>query len=190
MSIGRFSNVHSIVDNIIEQVVNKKWICIDATVGNGNDALKIIKKLSLEGKFYGFDIQKEAINNTIKLLKHNGLFGDNVQLIQDNHMKFSKYVNSKIDFFIMNLGYLPGGDKSITTNWKSTLKFVSEASSYLNIGGIGIIVFYPGHKEGLEELINITSFLCNLDQKTFNVFNTSFINQKNNPPQLIVIERI
>lgn len=190
MSIGNFANVHSFVDIIIEKVIKEDWICIDATLGNGNDTLKIANKISPEGKLYGFDIQKLAINNTADLLELNGLNRDNIHLIHDDHVNFNKYVKSKIDFFIMNLGYLPGGNKNITTNRKTTLEFVNRVVDYMNTGGIGIIVFYPGHVEGREELIEITGFLSILNQKSFNIFKINFINQKNNPPQLIVIERI
>lgn len=190
MAIGKFSNVHTIVDDIIETIIEDDWICVDATVGNGLDACKIVEKVKDKGIFYGFDIQKRALENTKELFESLEYEGNNIFLFEDNHENIRKYVKSNIDFFIMNLGYLPGGDKNITTKWKSTISFIKNALEIININGIGIIVFYPGHKEGYDELLYVSEYLSELDQKSFNVLKYEFINQKNNPPQLVVIERI
>ena len=56
-----------------------------------------------------------------------------------------------IDAAIYNLGFLPGGDKGITTMTNSTLKSVESVLNLLNSGGILIIAVYVGHEEGAKE---------------------------------------
>lgn len=185
---GRFSNVHSIVNWIIENIVEEHWICVDATVGNGNDFLKILNKLN-NGFLYGFDVQEIAINTTKSLLESENS-KSNYKLILDSHENVKSHIFENIDFFIMNLGYLPGGDKNITTTKNSTKSFLENAIDILNINGIGVVVFYPGHEMGKDEFIYINEYLSRLDQKLYNILKFDFINQRNNPPQLIVIERI
>ena len=50
-----------LVKLIMERVIQENDLCIDATLGNGNDALYMYK---LGGRVSGFDIQDEAIKNS------------------------------------------------------------------------------------------------------------------------------
>ena len=125
-----------------------------------------------------------------QFLSLKNLRNKNYHLICDSHENVREYVKETIDFFILNLGYLPGGDKSITTDYNSVSKFLKNIKYITNEGGVGIIVFYPGHESGKIELDNISEILTNYDQKCYNILEIKFINQKNNPPQIILIERI
>lgn len=51
------------------------------------------------------------------------------------------------------------------------------------------MVFYPGHKSGLEEANIIGEYLKDLNQKEFDVLKYEFINQVNNPHFLIAIKK-
>lgn len=189
MSKGKISNVHSIVDIIIDNHLKDNSICIDATLGNGKDAVKIYDKLGDKGFLYAFDIQSNAIHNSTLLFEKKYGRVSNISFIKDSHSNIREYINDTIDFFIMNLGYLPGGDKDITTTSKTCIEFLDFSINNLNSGGIGIIVFYPGHTPGLEELENITIYLSKFDQRLYNIVNIKFLNQKSSPPQLAIIER-
>lgn len=90
-------------------------IALDATVGKGNDTLKLLKAVGDEGFVYGFDVQKDALNTAEELLKDF----KNYKLILDSHENIDKI--EKFDLVIYNLGYLPGSDKKITTLKDSTL---------------------------------------------------------------------
>ncbi len=54
-----------VIDYLCGNVLESDTV-VDATVGNGNDTLLLARLASF---VYGFDIQKEAINNTDSLLK-------------------------------------------------------------------------------------------------------------------------
>lgn len=141
---------------ICNSFIKKGDITVDATCGNGNDTLMLSK---LSKKVFSFDIQKQAINKTEKLLKKNNV--NNVTLINDTHEKIDTYLKDykgKISLVMYNLGYLPSGDKKITTNHKSTLNSVKKSFKILNKKGIILITCYP-HEEGKKESREILSYL-------------------------------
>lgn len=189
MKYDRINNTLSIAKDIINHIIKEGNIAIDATIGNGYDTVDLARLVGVRGKVYGFDIQKIAIENTKKLLKQNNLLKDNVILINDSHENIDKYIKEPVDLVIYNLGYLPKGDKNIITSPKSTVISVSKSLELLKENGIIIIVSYIGHRGGLEEKNVLEERLKHLDQRKFNVLKSKFINQKNFPPILYVIEK-
>jgi predicted methyltransferase len=183
-----FRNAVKIAHNIAFQKVQEGDIAVDATVGNGNDTVLLAKLVGKTGKVYGFDIQDIAIKNTEEKLLSLGVL-DRVKLIKDNHDKLDMFIKEKIDFVMFNLGYLPGGDHSIITTPQSTIKAVEKAISKLNSKGMIILVVYTGHEGGKEEKDSIERYVRELDQKKYTVLKYSFLNQINNPPMIIAIEK-
>ncbi len=169
---------------IIKDKVSSNEICVDMTIGNGNDTLFMAKI----AKFvYGFDIQQKAIDNTSKLLNENNL--SNFQLFLSSHENVDKLIKEKVKAFIFNLGYLPTGDKSITTNYESTINAINNALNILDIKGVIVIVVYTGHESGKIEEEKLNEYIKTLSQKQYDVVSYRFLNQINNPPYCIVIER-
>jgi len=169
---------------LIQNYCSKDKVAIDATCGNGNDSLFLAQNC----KFVTcFDIQKLAIENTTNLLKENGL--DNFKCICDNNANLKNYINDKVDIIVYNLGYLPTGDKSITTDCKNTLDSLKNALTILNKDGIISILMYWGHNKGKEEREAILEFVKGLDKKDYHVGYMSFPNQDNTPPEIILITR-
>lgn len=164
-------------------------IIVDMTLGNGNDAFKLLTKYP-DAFLFGFDIQENAINNSKKYLSKEHSKA-RYKLILDDHMNVGKYLNSKVDLVIYNLGYLPGGDKSIKTSSISTITSLNTIlKEFLNKNGLVFITAYTGHAGGEKEYSDLIEFINGLDQKQFNAMNFNFINQKNHPPKLIAIERL
>ena len=97
-------------------------VAVDFTMGNGNDTLKLCKKTGENGKVFAFDIQKTALEETEKKLTENGFF--NAKLILASHADMDKFVSAPVSCVIFNLGYLPGGDHSICTHFKSSIKAI------------------------------------------------------------------
>ncbi len=151
---------------------------IDATYGNGNDTVLLSERSNI---VYSFDIQKEAIekNNNIK----------NVIYINDDHKNIAKYVDRTVDLVVFNLGYLPGGDKSITTTKDSTIEAIKVSMNLLNDNGKIIITSYSAHKGGEEEQIALIDFINKVDQSSFDTFLFSHQNGKNSPAKLMIIEK-
>ncbi|MBQ7160814.1 MAG: hypothetical protein IJR90_03810 [Clostridia bacterium] len=122
----------------------------DFTMGNGHDTLWLCRAVGEKGHVWAFDIQKQAVNSTRALLESE-LGYVNYDLILASHADAGKYVAGKIKAGVFNLGYLPGGDKSITTLRSSTLPAVRGAVEMLAPDGIVLIAVYPGHEEGKLE---------------------------------------
>lgn len=150
---------------------------VDFTMGNGHDTAYLCS-LVPDGKVYAFDIQKEAIKNTRKLLTEKGY--NNAELILDSHANIAKYVSSfKCGMF--NLGYRPGGNKSVTTLTESTLKAVTDGINLMQKGGVLVISVYPGHAEGEKEGRELYSLLSSYDKIYYSVIQYKMINSPTSP---------
>lgn len=184
------TSIHPLVDRWLEQHLKEGMRAIDATLGNGNDAFKIAQKIGESGVLYGFDIQEEALKNSQKRLDEIPKeMRPQLALYQMSHANFKEKISELVDLIIYNLGYLPRGDKSITTVAPETLKSIEAGLELLSPNGLMLISIYHGHEAGRAEKEAVTEYLSHLDQRKFTVKREQFINQKNNPPFLYIIER-
>lgn len=181
-------NTHFLTRYYMNNHVKEGHVVLDCTVGNGNDTILLSELVGNCGRVYGFDIQLKAINNTRELLKSQGL-DSRVHLINDDHENIDLYINEDLDFIIYNLGYLPGGDKSIKTNSITTINSLNKSLRLMRENAILLITVYTGHEGGLEEKKAIENLLSSLNQKEFNVIKHEFINQINYPPILYGVEK-
>lgn len=179
-----YYNFKQMQDRLLESL-RDDLICVDATIGNGHDTLKFLKKFK-NGFVYGFDIQEIAIKNTEKLLQENDF--SNYKLILDGHENIDNYVK-KADLIMFNTGYLPKSDKKIKTNKETTLKALEKSISILNNNGIIFFVQYIGHEGSFEEAQVVDEFFKSLNQKNYRVIKTQFFNQINNPPIIYIGEK-
>ncbi len=125
-------------------------VAVDFTMGNGHDTLWLSRQMGENGRVYAFDIQEQAIQSTKALLEKENA-PQNYTLIHDSHANVKDYVKEKICVGMFNLGFLPGGDKSITTLRESTKAAVMAALELLDADGGLLIAVYPGHEEGTLE---------------------------------------
>lgn len=175
---------------IIKKVVHEGDYAIDATLGNGHDTQLLAELAGSQGKVYGFDIQKQAIESSKEKLLAADLL-EQVELIHAGHEKMEQYIpeDKKVSAVMFNLGYLPKGDKNIVTKAETTVKAINQALSLLKKGGVVSIMVYYGHpgtngeKEAVDELVR------GLSQKEFDTLSYKFVNQINNPPYLYIIEK-
>lgn len=187
MLIGIIQYAHQ----LLEQSIKNGETVVDATCGNGNDTLFLSKLIGDEGHVYAFDVQAQAIENTKTKLTENNRH--NVAYINDSHAKLSTYIpkhlKGMIGGAIFNLGYLPRSDKSIITQGDSTISAVEQLLTYLRKKGVIVIVIYHGHEGGEVEKDEVLSFVEQLNQKHYSVVRYGFINQVNNPPFVVAIEK-
>lgn len=184
-----FKNAMGIAKRVCNLKLSKGDVVIDATMGNGNDTIFLCELVGNSGKVYAFDVQEGAINSTReKLSKLNYL--ERAELIHDGHENMNKYISEKVKLVIFNLGYLPRGNHEITTKRETTIEAVNKSLELLEVNGVVAIVIYHGHENGKLEREALYEFTSNLNQKEYNVVKMSFINQVNNPPELICIEKI
>lgn len=177
------------VHYVLKGKINRGDIVVDATMGNGNDTLFLAKLVGPEGVVFSFDIQQIALDRTKNKIINNRLNDYNIKLIKDSHEAIENYVTDTLNVAMFNLGYLPQGDCSIITRPNSTIKSIKSVLKLLKSRGIISIIIYYGHKEGMDEKQQVLSFVESLSNKDFIVMNCCYINQNNNPPIIIFIEK-
>ncbi len=159
---------------------------IDATCGNGNDILYIAGLLGDRGHVYGFDIQEGALRATREKLCRAG-WENRATLFHSGHEKMADLVERPVKAIVFNLGYLPGGDRSIATNSESTLRGIESGLTLLKNGGVLFIALYWGHEEGRKEKEQVLPFVRGLPKEKWAVMEASFPNREM-APYLIEIE--
>ena len=153
---------------------------VDFTMGNGHDTLFLSNAVGPTGHVYAFDIQKQALENTQKLLTEENA-PNNYSLILDSHANVANYVTSPICAGVFNLGWLPGADKSITTQHESTLTAIEAALILLDHDGILLIAVYPGHPEGTVEGQMVEDRLRQISRFQMSVSKFQIINSPTSP---------
>lgn len=149
---------------VLSDYVNPGDVCVDATCGNGYDTLLLANLVGPSGKVYAFDIQDTAILHT-KSLCHNY---SNIEYIKDSHENINHYVKEKVKAVIYNLGYLPKGNKEITTSTTSTIKSITSLlSKVISDSLLIVIVVYPGHEEGKRESDALGLLIKSLDKHQY-----------------------
>ena len=136
---------------LILQIKNKN-LALDATLGNGHDSLFLA---SLFNKVIGIDIQPLAIKRSKERLKNES----NVEILLLNHKDIDTLNYEDYDLILYNLGFLPGSDKKVITNYESTLESLEKAYNLINEEGVILIASYIRHSHGYEEYINIINYL-------------------------------
>jgi SAM-dependent methyltransferase len=177
---------------LLSEYVSAGDTAIDATAGNGHDTLALARLAGASGKVYAFDIQEAAINNTKALLEKEG-FLDQCELIFGSHLRMAEFLpksaGGKISAVVFNLGWLPGGEKDETTRTETTLPAGEQALALIRPGGIIAVTMYDGHPRGAEEKEALLSFAGELSQAEYHAVYISYINQRNNPPELLMITK-
>lgn len=175
---------------LLEEVINLGDTVVDATMGNGNDTLFLAKLVGETGQVYGFDVQEKALANTTERLQKEGCLRQATLLLQGHEtIDTTLATDEKVKGAIFNLGYLPKGDKSLVTNELTTIQALEALLLRLEKTGRIVVVIYDGHDEGKIEKKEVLDFVSQIEQEKFSVLNYQFINQRNNPPSLICIER-
>jgi putative uncharacterized protein (fragment) len=121
-------------------------------------------------------------------LRENGV-EERVELIAASHADLADYVREPLDAAMFNFGYLPGGDKTVTTKAGSSVRAMQAAAALLAEGGLLTAVVYSGHPAGRAEAAAIEQWAAALPQEQYQVLHYRFTNQRNHPPQLLAIEK-
>ena len=173
-----------IAHDFLAQVITKDDVVVDATMGNGHDTLFLAK---LAKQVYAFDIQEQALEKTSQRIQEAGL--TNVDLILQGHETVDQFV-TEVKAAIFNLGYLPSADKSIITQPQTTLEALEKLCRMLVKGGRIAIMIYYGHEGGDIERDAVLDFVSQLPQQEYTATIYRTLNQINNPPFLVMIEKL
>lgn len=189
-----FQTAVQFAQECIRNRITEQSIVIDATLGNGYDTLFLCEQVGHQGTIYGFDIQPEALNQTVRTIKQAlGHVPSHLHLILENHAAMESRIpieqQGRIDAIMFNLGYLPGSNHQVTTQTQTSLLALQASLRLLRIGGILTIVIYTGHPGGNEEAQAIEAWSAELTQRHYQVLRYQFTNLMNSPPYLIAIAK-
>ena len=174
----------------IREQVKPGDICIDATMGNGNDTLLLSTLAGSSGKVLAFDIQESALRRTEERLRKAGS-PENWSLFLESHAHMSRYARpGSVSCIVFNLGYLPGGDHSMATRSDSTIQALEQGLLLLKKGGLVSLCIYSGGDSGFEERDAVLSWLSGLDPRKYLVIRSDYYNRPNNPPIPVLIIRL
>lgn len=176
---------------MMEKLIQPSDNVVDATLGNGHDALFLARLVGETGRVIGFDVQPEAINSSMQRMIENGI--SNYKFHPIGHENMREVIapeNLPLAAVMFNLGYLPNGDKSIITTAGTSLLAIAAALDMLKIGGLISIMCYPGHEGGDAESLAISEWAENLPRETCRAVKYALHNAINHPPFLILLEKI
>lgn len=183
-----FKSARFWAEELLRQAVLPGEICVDATMGNGGDTALLCELVGETGRVIAFDVQKEALRATEEKLQALG-YAARATLILEGHEHMARHVSEPAGAVVFNLGWLPGTDKRITTQTDTTLRALEQALSLLRVGGLITLCAYPGHEEGDHERAEVLTWAENLPPKDYHVMLRCYLNQINNPPLLLAIQK-
>lgn len=189
-----FLSILSFAHQLVKERTAPGDSVIDATMGNGNDMLMLAERVGPEGFVYGFDIQPEALAQTRAKLEQAGRYREGrIHLYRESHEFMLDVLPDGLightSAVMFNLGYLPGHGHEIITRPETTLPALQAALQLLKSGGILTIVLYSGHQGGRSETDAVLDWAGRLPQASYQVLRYGFLNQRNDPPFLIAIEK-
>ena len=161
---------------------------VDATCGNGHDTLLLGRLVGVSGHVWGFDIQEPAIAETLSRLAEAGL-SSRATLIQTGHEVMVQHVTGPVQVVLFNLGYRPGGDRSIITRPDTTVAALGQSLALLAAGGIVLVTVYPGHGGGTEEQSTVDGWAASLDPRAFHCWRMGQTNVSHDAPYLLLAQR-
>lgn len=174
----------------IEEQVKEGDICIDATMGNGNDTLLLSRLAGPDGQVLAFDIQEQALQAARqKLLRENA--PANYTLFLESHTHMADHVKpDSVSCIVFNFGYLPGGDHSLATRSETSIQALEQSLTLLKKGGLLSLCIYSGGDSGFEERDALLTWLKKLDSHNYLVIRSDYYNRPNNPPIPVLVIRL
>lgn len=142
------------------QALSPGDIAVDATCGNGHDTLYLARLVGPQGTVVAIDVQADALDETRRRLESEGLTDGRVRLVHACHTTIGDHIApGSAALVIFNLGYLPGGDHTLTTRAETTPAALDAAALALRPGGLLMVTCYPGHPEGAREAESVGAWM-------------------------------
>ncbi len=163
-------------------------IAVDATCGNGHDTVLLADLVGVNGHVYGFDIQQQAIAETCRKIGESGL-SDRVTLLQRGHEELAEYIAEPLQVVLFNLGYRPGGDRSIITRPDTTGRALEQSLELLAPGGVILVTIYPGHSGGTDEQSTVEGWAAALEPRACHCWRMGQTNTNQTAPYLLLIQK-
>ena len=165
---------------------------LDATAGRGHDTEFLARHLGAGGMVHACDIQAEALEAT--RMRWERLAGPKaaLQLHACSHEamadRLAQAGGPALNGVIFNLGYLPGGDHTVTTRPDTTLAALQSLLPQLAPSAVIAVVVYPRHPGGREEADRIRAWAEALPVWEFRCRRVHALNFGPERPELVAVE--
>ena len=183
-----FKSARHWAQTLLSEALTESAVAVDGTMGGGGDALFLCEQVGEGGRVYAFDVQEGALVRTREKLQEAGV-ENRARLIHAGHERILEFVKEPIDAAVFNLGWLPGGDKTVTTRVETTITALNACRALLKPRGLITVCAYPGHAEGEKELDAIYVWARALPDD-FQAMVRAFLNPAKPSPTLIAVQRI
>ncbi|GAC1466276.1 MAG: class I SAM-dependent methyltransferase [Desulfuromonadaceae bacterium] len=172
----------------LHSFVRDGHIAVDATCGNGYDTLLLARLVGINGHVWGFDIQQQAIDETVRRLAEAEL-SSRVTLLPIGHEELAEHVTEPVQVVLFNRGYLPGGDRSVITRPDTTAIALEQSMRLLAAGGIVLVTVYPGHGGGVEEQSTVENWAAGIDPRACHCWRMGQTNVSSTAPYLLLVQK-
>ena len=179
----------ALVHLFLHNFVREGNTVVDATCGNGYDTLLLARLVGAGGHVYGFDIQQQALIETGRRLAEAEL-SQRVDLLLAGHERLAEYVTVPAQIVLFNLGYLPGGNRTLVTLPETTVTALEQSLQLLAPGGIVLVTIYPGHDGGSDEQSRVESWAAGLNPRTAYCWRMGQTNVRPGAPYLLLIQKV
>jgi 16S rRNA C1402 N4-methylase RsmH len=193
MSLPRVLNV---AQRFVAEYVQPGDCVVDATLGNGIDAVFLMRLVGAGGTVFGFDVQEEALARTReRVAQELGADGGaEMHLHLLDHAQMASVIGEeyrgRVAAAMFNLGYLPKAPHERITRPESTMPALEGSLTLLKAGGIISVVAYPGHEGGDIEAEAVERWASALPHEQYQVGTYRYLNQRKSPPLWIGITKL
>lgn len=161
---------------------------VDATCGNGHDTLLLAELAGPHGHVWGFDVQLQAVSHSARKLAEAGL-SERVTLLHSGHETLAGFLAVPVRLVLFNLGYLPGGDRSLITRPETTVAAMNQSLELLLPGGLVLVTIYSGHSGGDDERESVEGWAAALDPKKYFSWRMGQVNVQQDAPYCIIVQK-
>lgn len=183
------------VHQVLSELLRPGDTCLDATSGNGHDTLALARLVGTEGKVIAIDKQPAAIEATRARLAAAGAEAPCTLLCADHADAANRLLathRGKLRAAVFNLGYLPGGNKTVISGAPTTVAALDASADLLAAGGRMLVTAYSGHPGGPEEARAVAAWMDALDQRVWHVSRhaPTALRPDRSPPVLWIASRL
>ncbi len=135
---------------------------VDATLGNGRDALFLSTLIDDGGKVFAFDVQEQAIEESKRLFESERCL-EKLEAFHAGHERMAELLSpdlrGAVSCVFFNLGWLPNSDKKCVTKKSTTLHALEQSLGFLDKSrSVLSVLCYRGHKGGTDEYLAVKEF--------------------------------
>jgi len=180
-----------IAQSWLAEVIQQGDAVVDATLGNGADALFLAQQIGKDDVLFGFDVQQQAIDSSHLLLTSQPC---EQHLVLAGHETMQTHIprqfHGNIKAIMFNLGWLPNSDKSIITHADTTITALEQSLELLAPNGRMTIMVYPGHQGGDTEAEQVITWLTQTCQHPLFDLNKIVLPNRPTAPILLQVTKL